>query len=607
MLDYQMLAQGSLETLDWVVITVYFCVLISVVWWSSKQQETSKDYFLAGRNIGWFAIGASLFASNIGSEHIVGLAGQGTSDGMAMAHWELHAWVMIMLAWVFVPFYYRSGVYTMPEFLERRFNSTARWILSIVSLVAYVFTKVSVTVYAGAKVFETLLPDLSITIGSTVFGPFWIGAIATVVLTGIYTVFGGLRAVLYTDAAQALILLVGSFFITWFGLTKLGGWGELQEICRAKSDSFALWRPNSDPNFPWLGILIASPIIGIWYWCTDQYIVQRTLAAKDLKTCRRGAIWGGFLKVWPVMIFLVPGLIGYALHVKGEIVIPDKMVNGEYVLVDGQRTLDGDQVFPTMVANLLPRGLRGLVVGGLLAALMSSLSSLFNSCASLFTLDVYKKLHPAASEKVLVNVGRLATGIIVALGLMWIPIMPKIAQGGLYKYLQSVQGYLAPPITAVFLLGLFCKRINAKGAVAGLSIGFLAGMAKLTIQGMVGAFKIIPATQETIDTLVAAGTLNLDTLAQNVIRNDLLYAIGDYNFLFASGWLLALSIVAVVGVSLMTAKPSEEQIIGLTYDTATEEQKRDNRASWNKWDVIATAVVLGLVLGFYLYFSFWLN
>ncbi len=605
--DNSMLAQGSLAALDWVVISIYFAALVAVVWWSSRRQQTTTDYFLAGRNIGWFAIGASLFASNIGSEHIVGLAGQGTSDGMAMAHWELHAWVMIMLAWVFVPFYYRSGVYTIPEFLERRFNATTRWILSVVSLVAYVFTKVSVTVYAGAKVFETLLPDLSITIGSTVYGPFWIGAIATVILTGIYTVFGGLRAVMYTDSAQAIILLIGSFFITWFGLTKLGGWGELQEICRAKADQFALWRPNADPNFPWLGILVASPIIGIWYWCTDQYIVQRTLAAKDLKTCRRGAIWGGFLKVWPVMIFLVPGLIGYALHVKGEITIPDKMVDGDYILVDGQRTLDGDQVFPTMVANLLPPGLRGLVVAGLLAALMSSLSSLFNSCASLFTIDVYKKIHPDASETLLVHVGRLATGIIVVLGLMWIPIMPKIAGGGLYKYLQSVQGYLAPPITAVFLLGLFCKRINAKGAVAGLGIGFIAGMAKLTIQGLVGAFKIIPADQEAIDRLVTTGALNPEVLAQNVFRSDLLYYIGDYNFLFASGWLLALSVVVVVGVSLLTAKPSEARIVGLTFATATEEQKQENRASWNKWDIIGTVVVLGLVLGLYLYFSFWLN
>jgi len=560
--------------IDWLVITVYFAALVVVVWWSSRKQNTSEDYFLAGRNIGWFAVGASLFASNIGSEHIVGLAGQGTTSGMAMAHWELHAWVMIMLGWVFVPFYYRSGVYTMPEFLEKRFNSTARWILSLVSLVAYVVTKVSVTVYAGAMVFETLLPEMSFTIGTLTVGPFWIGAIATVVLTGVYTVFGGLRAVLYTDTAQAVILLVGSAFITFFGLSKLGGWSELVSVCKTNADQFALWRPNSDPNFPWLGILIASPVIGIWYWCTDQYIVQRTLAAKNLATARRGAIWGGFLKVWPVMIFLVPGLIGYALHQKGIVNIPMKTV-------DGGQVINGDMVFPTMVSSLLPVGLRGLVVGGLLAALMSSLSSLFNSCAALFTVDVYKKLHPTASEGMLVHVGRFATIFIVALGLLWIPIMPLIAKGGLYRYVQSVQGYLAPPITAVFLLGLFFKRINSKGAVAGLIVGFIAGIAKLTIQGMAGAGKFDEGT--------------------------LLHYIGEYNFLFASGWLLAISVFVVVVVSLFTAPPSPEQIVNLTYSTATEAQKKENRQSWNKWDVIATAAVLGLVLAMYLYFSFWLR
>ncbi|MHC4554828.1 MAG: sodium:solute symporter [Planctomycetota bacterium] len=559
--------------IDWLVIGVYFSALVGVVWWSSRKQNTTEDYFLAGRNIGWFAVGASLFASNIGSEHIVGLAGQGTSSGMAMAHWELHAWVMIMLGWVFVPFYYRSGVYTMPEFLEKRFNSTARWILSIVSLIAYVVTKVSVTVYAGAMVFETLLPEMNFTVGAIEVGPFWIGAIATVVLTGIYTIFGGLRAVLYTDTAQAVILLVGSFFITFFGLSKLGGWSELITICKSNSTQFALWRPMSDPDFPWLGILIASPVIGIWYWCTDQYIVQRTLAAKNLKNARRGTIWGGFLKVWPVMIFLVPGLIGYALHQKG--------VDGFTIQTDANGVIKGDMVFPTMVSSLLPVGLRGLVVGGLLAALMSSLSSLFNSCASLFTVDIYKKLHPTASEAMLVHIGRLATGVIVVLGLIWIPIMPLIADGGLYKYLQSVQGYLAPPITAVFLLGLFFKRINAKGAVAGLTVGFIAGMAKLTIQGTAGAGKFA--------------------------EGSMLQFIGDYNFMFASGWLLALSVIVVVTVSLMTKPPSLEQIENLTYSTATEAQRKENRESWNKWDVIATAVVLGLVLVMYLYFSFWLR
>jgi len=560
-----------LSGIDWAVIGIYFAGLACVVWWSSRKQDTSEDYFLAGRNIGWFVVGASLFASNIGSEHIVGLSGQGSTSGMAMAHWELHAWVMIMLGWVFVPFYYRSGVFTMPEFLERRFNSTARWILSVVSLVAYVFTKVSVTVYAGGMVFRVLLPEVNV-IG---LDAFWVGALLTVILTGIYTIFGGLRAVVYTDTAQTVILLLGSFFITMYGLKMLGGWGELQATCKANAENFALWRPNNNPDFPWLGIIIASPIIGIWYWCTDQYIVQRTLAAKSLRDSRRGAIWGGFLKVWPVMIFIVPGLIGWALHQKGLIALPTKD------MANGTTAIDGDRVFATMVSTLLPTGFRGLVVGGLLAALMSSLSSLFNSSASLFTVDIYKKLHPGVSEKYLVHIGRIATSVIVVMGLLWIPIMPLISEGGLYKYLQSVQGYLAPPITAVFLLGLFCKRINGKGAVSGLVVGFVAGMLKLVLQAMSGA------------NMFAEGSL--------------LDRIGDYNFLFATGWLFGISIVVIVLVSLLTKKPSEEQIVGLTYATATEEQKKENRASWNGWDIFGTVVVLGLVLGMYLYFSFWLN
>jgi len=559
--------------LDWTVMGAYFVALAGVVWWSSKKQDTSAEYFLAGRNIGWFAIGGSLFASNIGSEHIVGLAGQGASSGMAMAHWELHAWVMVMLAWIFVPFYYRSGVFTMPEFLEKRFNSKARWILSVVSLVAYVFTKVSVTVYAGALVFKTLLPELSLTLFGTTWDAFWIGAFVTVIVTGIYTVFGGLRAVLYTDTAQTIILLIGSFSITFFGLRALGGWGELREICAANRAGFALWRPLSDPDFPWLGILIASPVIGIWYWCTDQYIVQRTLAAKNLQTARRGALWGSFLKVWPVLIFLVPGLIGYALHTKGIIHIPPKLgPNGEVI-----SAINGDQVFPTMVASLLPPGLRGLVVGGLMAALMSSLSSLFNSCSALFTVDIYEKIYPEASERHLVRVGRFVTAVIVLLGMAWIPVMPKIAGGGLYQYLQSVQGYLAPPITAVFLLGLFNRRINGYGAVWGLAVGFILGMLKLFIQALFGAGKIE----------------NLAFLA----------AIGDFNFLYCSGVLLLISVVIIIGVSYLTPPPAAGKIDGLTYATI---DKADVRSTVGTFDIVLTVVVLGLVLGMYLYFSFWL-
>ena len=553
----------SLSTLDWLVIAAYFTALLGLVLAVARRQQTSTDYFLAGRNVGFFAIGASIFASNIGSEHIVGLAGQGASTGLAMAHYELHAWIVVLLAWVFVPFYYQAGVFTMPEFLERRFGPKPRWILSLVSLAAYVLTKVSVTVYAGAIIFSTLLPD---TFGSPE-AAFWVGAVATVLLTGLYTVAGGLRAVLYTDAAQALVLLIGSGAITWFGLQQLGGWGELQAFAASNVADYALWRPLSDPEFPWLGILIASPIVGIWYWCTDQYIVQRTLAAKNLTEARRGALWGAFLKVWPVFIFLVPGLIGAALNARGLLQIP----------LDAAGNPVGDQVFPTLVVSLLPAGLRGLVVAGLLAALMSSLSSLFNSTATLFTVDIYEKLRPNAPQRQIVRVGRYATGVVIVLGLIWIPIMPAVSEGGLYQYLQNVQSYLAPPITAVFLLGIFNQRVNARGAAWGMGMGFALGMAKLGLQAVFGAGKI---------------------------ENPALLAmIADLNFLYFSGLLFLICVAVIIVFSRGEAAPAPEQLRGLTLAHMDREAVR---ASWDQKDIIATAVVLGLVAAIYLYFSFWI-
>ena len=553
----------SLSGIDWIVVASYFTVLLTLVISATRRQRTATDYFLAGRNVGFFAIGASIFASNIGSEHIVGLAGQGAVTGLAMAHYELHAWIVVLLAWVFVPFYYQSGVFTMPEFLEKRFGPRPRWILSLVSLAAYVLTKVSVTVYAGAIVFRTLLPD---TFGSP-DNAFWVGAISTVVLTGVYTVAGGLRAVLYTDTVQALILLLGSAAITWIGLDQLGGWGELQAFAATSVADYALWRPMTDPDFPWLGILIASPIVGIWYWCTDQYIVQRTLAAKDLTTARRGALWGAFLKVWPVLIFLVPGLIGAALHERQLLDIP----------IEASGRFASDQVFPTMVVTLLPEGLRGLVVAGLLAALMSSLSSLFNSTATLFTVDIYEKFRPQAPERQLVTVGRVATGIVILLGLAWIPVMPAISKGGLYQYLQNVQGYLAPPITAVFLLALFNKRINTRGAVWGLGLGFVLGMTKLVLQGFFGQGKLEDPA--------------------------LLAAIADFNFLYFSGVLLLVCVVTIILASRTAPPPDPEQIRGLTYASVDRDAVR---TSWDRRDILATVVILGLVAALYAYFSFWI-
>jgi solute:Na+ symporter, SSS family len=568
---------ATLTGLDWSIIALYFLLIAVLAWWYGRRQRDNIDYFLAGRNAGFVVIGASIFTSNIGSEHIVGLAGQGASTGMAMAHWELHAWVLILLAGLFVPFYYRAGVQTIPEFLERRFNARARTILSVVSLVAYVFTKVSVTVFAGAIVFQALLPD---TFGSR-DNAFWVGAFTTVVLTGVYTVFGGMRAIMATAVPQAVIILLGSLIITMIGLDRLSdgagvvaGWGELIASAQGNAAQFAFWRPLSDPEFPWLGVIIASPIIGIWYWCTDQYIVQRTLSARDLATARRGALFGGLLKVWPVLIFLVPGMIGWALHQKGLIALPTK-------LVDGVPVIDGDTVFPTLVASLLPTGIRGLIVACLLAALMSSLASLFNSSASLFTVDLYEKIRPGRSPQHLLLVGRIATTVVVVLGILWIPVMKVISGGGLYQYLQSVQGYLAPPITAVFLLGLFWTRVNARGAVWGLAGGFVLGMLKLTCQAFFGAGKIeSPA---------------------------LLAAIGDFNFLYATGILFLLSIALMIAGSLTSPPPAPEQIRGLTFSSVRAEARDEIRQSWDVWNKVMAATILLLVGGMYLYFSFWLD
>jgi SSS family solute:Na+ symporter len=259
------------NTLDWIVIALYFLVLFGVALWVILQKhKDTEDYFLAGRNLGWFMVGASIFASNIGSEHVVGLAGTGFKSGMPMAHFELHAWIVLLLGWVFLPFYARSGVFTMPEFLEKRFNAKSRWFLSIFSLVGYVLTKVSVTIYAGGIVITTLLGI-----------EFWQGALITVVLTGLYTMLGGMKAVVYTEAVQTVILIIGAAAVTFIGLDKIGGWGNLKEL--AGSDHFNMWRPMSDPDFPWTGLLIGGSIVGIWYWCTDQYIVQRVLSAKNIQ------------------------------------------------------------------------------------------------------------------------------------------------------------------------------------------------------------------------------------------------------------------------------------------------------------------------------------
>jgi len=547
----------SFHWLDWVVLGLFGLGLAGiVVYVTLLKDESDEDYFLAGRNAGWIAIGASIFASNIGSEHLVGLAGSGASTGMAMAHWEMHGWLILILGWVFVPFYDRAKVFTMPEFLERRYDSRSRTTLSIISIVSYILTKVSVTVYAGGVVFKNVLGIESM-MGIDFF---WISAIGLVIITGIYTVLGGMKSVLYTSVLQTPILLIGSITILIVGLVKLGGWGELERIVgntmTQHGDSMLdLIRSPKSQSFPWTGVLFASPLIGFWYWCTDQYIVQRVLSGANQKQSRRGAIFGGYLKLLPVFIFLVPGMIAFALSQKGMLNLPN-----------------ADAAFPTLVRELLPIGLKGLVVGGLLAALMSSLSSLFNSSAALFTEDFYKKWYPDKPEKHYVVIGRIATAVIVVLGIIWIPIMKSMGDV-LYQYLQNVQALLAPGIASVFLLGVFTTRTNNRGGFWGLITPFTLGMVRL--------FLVI-----------------IDIPKSHILHSLFV----SHNIWHFSIYLFIIGMSITWGISILTEKPTEEKVKSLTYYTGSEEEKELTRDSWNGWDVFHTAVILSVIIAFYAYF-----
>lgn len=505
-----LLAQGEnarLVAVDYLVLGTYFLVIFAVGFYFARKERTTTDYFLAGRDVAWWAIGASLFSSNIGSEHFIGLAGTGAASGLAVGHFEwLASLILLILGWVFTPFYLRSNVYTMPEFLERRYNSACRTYLATISIIAYIFTKISVAVFAGAIVLRTVLG----------WG-MWQSALALVIATGVYTVAGGMAAVIYTEVIQTVVLIGGALALMLIGLDRVGGFEGLR--ASLPESYFHMMRPASDPDFPWTGIFFGAPILGIWYWCTDQVIVQRVLSAKDVGHAKAGTVLAGFLKILPVFMLIVPGMIARALY-------PAEMA------------ADSNAAFPTLVTRLMPVGLQGLVVAAMLAALMSSLASVFNSSSTIFTMDFYKKINPAATERHLVNVGRVATTIMVVLGVLWIPFMSRIS-AQLYVYLQSVQAYISPPIAAVFLLGIFWKRINGTGAMTSLLVGFVLGALRFMLE------------------IAYAGT-PLAGLAGIYV---------GMNFLHFAVLMFVICVVVLIAVSLMTPAPAPDKIAGLTFQT----------------------------------------
>ncbi len=556
---------GNLHFIDLTIVLAYFAVVLWIAWYVSRGggrasgDQDSKDYFLAGKSAGWFVIGASLFASNIGSEIIIGVSGAGARAEMPQANFEiLAALILILLGWVFVPFYLRSGVYTMPEFLEIRYSKACRNYLSVISVLAYVITKISLIIFAGALVFETM--GIS----------FWTGAIITIVATGFYTILGGLRAVIYTDMLKTFVLLAGTGAVTYFGLNQLGGWDGMMETLQVASTTpgnpspdqfFNLWRPHDDTAYPWTGMLFGAPILGVWYWCTDQFIVQRTLSAKDISNARKGTLFAGFLKLLPVFIFFIPGVIAFALSQKG-------MLNF---------SLDNpDHALPAMINGFLPLGLKGLAISGLLAALMSSLSSAFNSSSTLITFDFYKQYKPEATEQELVWVGQIATLLLVVASFLWIPFMKTLMGGGLFHYLQSVQAYISPPIAAVFLFGLFFRGINARGAIVALWSGFVLGMLRLVTEYM---------SKEGIIRVPEGGVL------------DFFLSI---NFLHYAIVLFVFSTIVLFGFSKL-GKPKDPAIL----DTVTfAENERAVRFKWTS-DTVLTVILIALVLLIWLLFSPW--
>jgi len=544
-------AHRALAPIDIAIIAVYFVIVFGIGFYFSRKERTSEDYFLASRDIGWFFVGASLFVSNISTEHFIGLSGTGASSGLAVGHFEwLACLILLILGWVFVPFYLRSNVFTMPQFLERRFSRQCAVYLAGISIIAYIFTKISVQLYAASVVLERVAG-----------WSLWKTAVVLVIATGVYTIAGGLAAVIYTDTVQTLILITGAVALTLIGLDKVGGFAHLRTM--VPPSYFHMMKPASDPNFPWTGIFFGAPILGIWYWCTDQVIVQRVLSARDEGHAKAGTIFAGFLKVLPVFMLVLPGIIAYALY-------PDQVTKPDYA-------------YPTLVLNLLPVGLVGLVMAALLAAVMGAMSSVFNSASTLVTLDFYKKLRPEASEAQLVNFGRIATGAMVLLGLLWVPFI-HLLSAQLYIYLQSVQAYISPPIAVCFIFGILWTRVNGQGAISSLLTGFVLGAVRFV-------FEVLDKSRH--------------------YESSAIRWLVDMNFLHYAIFMFVVCTVALVGVSLMYPAPDRKKLAGLTFatvddkidstDVAAPHLAKETRTE-HAVNVALTLLLLATVISLWVYF-----
>ncbi|XP_020321748.1 sodium/glucose cotransporter 1-like isoform X1 [Oncorhynchus kisutch] len=482
------------------VIVIYFLVVLAVGVWAmvSTNRATVGGFFLAGRSMVWWPIGASLFASNIGSGHFVGIAGTAAAAGIAIGGFEWNALVVvILLGWLFVPIYIKAGVVTMPEYLKKRFGGQRiRIYLSVLSLFLYVFTKISADMFSGA-IFINQALGLNI----------YLAVVLLLSITALYTVTGGLAAVIYTDTLQTIIMVVGSFILMGYAFNQVGGYENFQErymmamptqtgvniskrCYTPRPDSFHIFRDAVTGDLPWPGLVFGLTVQATWYWCTDQVIVQRCLSAKSLSHVKAGCILCGYLKLLPMFVMVFPGMISRILY-------PDEVA---CVDPDECQTYCGASVgctniaYPKLVVDLMPNGLRGLMLSVMMASLMSSLTSIFNSASTLFTMDIYTKIRSSASEKELMIAGRVFILVLIGVSIAWIPVVQSAQSGQLFDYIQSITSYLTPPIAATFMLAIFCKRVNEPGVFYGLMIGLAIGLSRMIAEFAYGTGSCVAPT-----------------------------------------------------------------------------------------------------------------
>ncbi|NNE70390.1 MAG: sodium/solute symporter [Rhodothermales bacterium] len=527
------MAEFQLSALDLYMVGAYTVLIIAIGVWVGRKTESSEDYFLAGRSLIWPIVGFSLFASNISSSTLIGLSGAAYSSGIAVYNYEWFAVVVLVLfIFVFLPFYLKSRVYTMPEFLEKRFDERSRYYMAGIVIVGNVILETAGGLYAAAIVVQLAYPGVEL----------WQSIVVLAILAGAYTAVGGLKAVVYTDAIQAVLLLVGSVIISVIAFNQIGSWEAVK--AGVSPDKLSLIRPLDDPTMPWLGLITGLPLLGVYFWCNNQFMVQRTLGSKSLDHGRWGALFAGLLKVPVLFIMVLPGTFAILLY-------PDLS--------------NADQVFPTLLFDLLPTGIRGIMLVALVAAIMSSIDSTLNAVSTMVTMDFVKKLRPDTPDRRLVTIGRLATVVVMVLGVLWAPQIARFEN--LWDYLQEVLAYISPPIVAVFIVGIFWKRANGNGAFAGLLTGFFVAMPLFVLRVMT-------------------------RLDMNPIFEV------DLQFLYVAPLLFLLCSFVIIVVSLQSAPPSAEaQELVWTPALYREDTIRLKDVPWYKNYRVLSVLLLLLTFG----------